>query len=232
MADLDLAALDALHAAGWKAQRWNVPAGTTYLDAPMADFINATREAVPALTARVRELEALVNAKQSWIDGAKVDLEGLEADRDDWREAAENYRAARDTYESQASVGRAEVARLRGLLDAYMATVCACGHGRTSHNPADFGDCTECPHGTCGKYPGTLWDLWHRDTLAEVQRLREEAATTAATTQELIVRALDQEWAKSADTFPRVTRGSYAEGYLDGLNEAAGVARRPITEEA
>jgi hypothetical protein len=172
-----------------------------------ADFIAHAREDVPALLARVRELEA---------------------DRDDWQQAARVYAKSRDASDHRADKARARVTELeagertllavveavndratiaetvvsrllaaererdeslalvdrqRGLLDAYMAVVCACGHGRTSHTPADFGDCTECPHGTCGKYPGILWDLWHRETLAErdearaeVERLREVIA--------------------------------------------------------
>ncbi len=171
------------------------------------DSLIDAADAVPALIAHIRELEAgATDAESRWAVAV-----------------------------NDATKARAEVARLRGLLDAYMATVCACGHGRTSHSPADFGDCTECPHGTCGKYPGILWDLWHRDTLAEVQRLREEAATTATSTQELIAGRIDQAWAEVNDhdaDWPFADGDTrYREGFLDGLECAERVARRPITEE-
>jgi hypothetical protein len=52
-------AISARFDAAWKAQRWAVPAGTTYLDAAMADFINATREDVPALLAEVERLRGI-----------------------------------------------------------------------------------------------------------------------------------------------------------------------------
>ena len=50
------------------------------LDADLA-FIAHARADVPALVDEVRRLRDLVHAKQSWIDGAKVDLDGYDAAR-------------------------------------------------------------------------------------------------------------------------------------------------------
>lgn len=74
----------------------------------------------------------------------------------------------------------AELGRQQRIHAAYTATTCECGHDRTSHTPLDFGDCSECPDGTCGKYPGILWDLWHRDTLRERDALAGEVSALAS----------------------------------------------------
>jgi hypothetical protein len=153
---------------------------------------------VPALLDEVDRLRALTTSEIHRRIMEKFEREGI-------------LTAAAERDEA-----RAEVERLRGLLDAYTAVVCDCGHERTSHNPADFGDCTECPYGTCRKFPGISWDLWHRDTLARAEKAEDAVDRVAP--------ALDQEWQVAADRFGR-PRDAYAEGYLDGLDRAATVAR-------
>ncbi len=62
-----------------------------------AAFIAAARDAVPALTARVRELEASASS---------------------WERVAEGWRSAFDDVKRDADEARAEVARLRAQVDA------------------------------------------------------------------------------------------------------------------
>lgn len=99
------------------------------------------------------------------------------AEASDWATAAE----ARDVdwvdVCNQRDDALAKVERLRAELSSYRAFTCSCGHPRTSHTPADFADCTECPHGTCSNAnPGLRWDIWHRDTM----RQRDEARAAIA----------------------------------------------------
>ncbi|MFN8147962.1 MAG: hypothetical protein U0R76_10900 [Candidatus Nanopelagicales bacterium] len=51
------------------------------------------RAEVERLALVVTSLTAMVEAKSSWIDGARIDIDGLEAERDDWRR---RYEALRD----------------------------------------------------------------------------------------------------------------------------------------
>ena len=106
------------------------------------------------------------------------------AESDDWATAAE----ARDVdwvdVCNQRDDALAKVERLRAELSSYRAFTCSCGHPRTSHTPADFADCTECPHGTCSNAnPGLRWDIWHRDTM----RQRDEARAAIARVRALHV---------------------------------------------
>jgi hypothetical protein len=59
----------------------------------------------------VERLTSLVNAKQSWIDGAKVDLDGYADDQAEYEVAVRAIAAERDA-------SRAEVERLRANRDA------------------------------------------------------------------------------------------------------------------
>ena len=117
----------------------------------------------------------------------------------------------------------AEVERLRPEVASYTAPICACGHYRSSHTPLDFGDCAECPNGTCGKYPGMKWDIWHRDTTLRAMRAEGQIADL----RERIAQAIDQAWAEANDQRPR---SEYRDGYLDGLEHAEAAARStPLT---
>jgi hypothetical protein len=137
-------AISARFDAAWKAQRWAVPAGTTYLDAPMADFINATRDDVLALLAeveRLRDANDRLNGMAEWL--AEVIVDARDACQrvesitpmgsPDWVESGIAMRKTvlyeirkvldreRNAHPSRYDEARAEVARLRAQVAAVEA---------------------------------------------------------------------------------------------------------------
>jgi chromosome segregation ATPase len=82
--------------------------------------LTKTAEDVPALLARVAELEALVNAKQAWIDGAKVDLDGYDEARAEVERLRDDL-AARDLLVKALDEDAAEAREREAEKDAEIA---------------------------------------------------------------------------------------------------------------
>lgn len=102
----------------------------------------ARQEQVERLIAEVARWKALVDAKQSWIDGAKVDLaaaeaeiERLQADLDKSVRAIDHYAGALRTTKEIAAAERARIARL--LRDARDIALARATDARNRFQPSD-----------------------------------------------------------------------------------------------
>lgn len=100
----------------------------------------------------VERLTALVNAKQSWIDGAKVDLDGYADDQAEYEVAIRALTAERDASRT------AHAALVAGIETGLRESACA-----------------ECDHDRCATYRSAA--SWVRDYAA----LDRHTPTTGAT---------------------------------------------------
>lgn len=135
-------------------------------------------EQVERLIAEVARWKALVDAKQSWIDGAKVDLDGYADDQAEYEVAVRSLTAERDE-------ARAEVERLQADL---RESVCAIDHyaGALRITPeivaaerARIERLFEQRH-----YPGRVWTLMDLRAVVHHPAPAETAPETTTTTED------------------------------------------------